>query len=167
MDVIGSIAEQTNLLALNAAIEAARAGDSGRGFSVVADEVRNLAQSSAQSTSRIQAIVSRLQDSSVSACQSMDQCSEMANNGAAGMTQVRETFQEITDAVQLVNSMNLQIATAAEEQSSVAEEINRNVVHINELSADIDTAGQDSSNHTDRLASLSTSMSAQVKRFIT
>lgn len=167
VDVITNIADQTNLLALNAAIEAARAGDSGRGFSVVADEVRNLAQSSAQSTSRIQTIVSKLQESSRFACSSMTECSDSADKGTQGMLEVRSILHEITESVNHVNTMNLQIATASEEQISVAEEINRNVVHINELSTEIDSIVQDSTSQTDHLADLSTNLSGQVKRFIT
>jgi methyl-accepting chemotaxis protein len=133
LDVIRNIAEQTNLLALNAAIEAARAGEQGRGFAVVADEVRTLASRTQKSTQEIQEMIERLQSASKEAVKSMGETNIQAKRGSDYAVRTGEVLESITNSINQISDMNTQIASAAEEQSVVAEEINRNVVGINEI----------------------------------
>ncbi len=130
LDVIRAIAEQTNLLALNAAIEAARAGEAGRGFAVVADEVRALASRTQQSTGEIQNMIDRLQGATSHTVSTMLRAGEKGESTRDHANQAGESLDAISALIGTINSMNAQIAAAAEEQTAVAEEINRSVHHI-------------------------------------
>lgn len=130
---IQSISEQTNLLALNAAIEAARAGEAGRGFAVVADEVRNLAQRTQQATIEIQEMISQLQSSANSAVDLMEKSVVEAAEGVELVTNAGSELDGIVNQVRRINDMNIQIATAAGQQTSVAQEMDQNLTNVREL----------------------------------
>ena len=140
LEVIKGVAEQTNLLALNAAIEAARAGEQGRGFAVVADEVRTLAQRTQQSTEEIENMIEQLQNGTKQAVAVMNNSCEQAQNSVTHAGQGGEALDTITSKISQIADMNYMIASAAEEQCAVAEEINRNIMNISQI-AEIATQG--------------------------
>ncbi|MFB1011345.1 MAG: methyl-accepting chemotaxis protein, partial [Thiopseudomonas sp.] len=165
LTVINGIAEQTNLLALNAAIEAARAGEAGRGFAVVADEVRGLAQRTQESTAQIEDLIATLQKGAQDAVHMMDSSSQLAENTLELAHQADDELSAITRTVSEIQAMNMQIATAAEEQSSVAEEINRSVINVNTIADQSASAVEEMAASSADLARLGQSLQDLVSRF--
>ena len=165
LDVIRSIAEQTNLLALNAAIEAARAGEAGRGFAVVADEVRALAHRTQQSTQEIEQMIGGIQDGSERAVTSMQSSNGRARSTLEVAQAAGVALEQITQAIASINERNLVIASASEEQAQVAREVDRNLVNIRDLSMQTSAGADQTSAASQELSRLAVDLNGLVARF--
>lgn len=165
LDVIRSIAEQTNLLALNAAIEAARAGEAGRGFAVVADEVRALAHKTGQSTQEIETMIGAIQHDTEQAAQSMDLSNGLAKKTLGIAQGAGEALEQIIESIAQISDRNLVIASATEEQTHVAREVDRNLINIRDISLHNSSGSEQTNTASRALAALADELNGMVARF--